>query len=344
MDWQKIFQAIMLPFALAVALSMASYVIPLATNYSMGGSYYEMGEYGYYEMGEYAMTLVYLSIAIALAAFVGGTAALVWAGYRTAKALQGGAVEGGIGAVVLSVLSSITIAVLSFVVSMAASFWMPSNSTTFATSNLLDINSPYFSTYFIMYILFFTLATIAWAIWGFLMGAIGGAIARSQQPPTAAAATKPKTSIAIVATVVLAVIVFIVGGFLVLILIFMPGPPPTNVYCSSSDPAKIMVKASQVDNSFELESFDVGIIKLTNITGGDILAMSCVGSGAFEEAIDASDGCTATVSSGTEITLKPDSGTIAGRFNVSTIKISYKDYADFSRTATITCSGPITVS
>ena len=337
MDWQKIFQAIMLPFALAVALNMASYVIPLATNYSMGGSYYEMGEY--------AMTLVYLSIAIALAAFVGGTAALVWAGYRTAKALQGGAVEGGIGGTVLSVLSSITIAVLSFVVSMAASFWMPSSPITIATSNLLDTSSPYFSTYFLMYILFFVLGAIAWAIWGFLMGAIGGLIARSKQPTPAATATQPKISVAMIVAVVFAVIVFIVGGFLVLILIFMPGPPPSNIYCSSSDPAKIIFKASKMNNSyFGAGTADVGIIKLMNATGGDISIASCVGSGAFEENIDESDGCSATFKSGAEISLEPDSGTTAGTFSSSTIKISYEDYADFSRTVTITCSGPITVS
>jgi hypothetical protein len=338
MDWQKVFQAIMLPFALAVALSMASYAIPLASSYSMGNSYYQMGEY--------AMTLVYLSIAIVLAAFVGGTAALVWAGYRTAKALQGGAVEGGIGAVVLSVLSNITIAVLSFVVSMAASFWMPSSSASFATSNLLDINSPYFSTYFIMYALFLVLGTIGWAIWGFLMGAIGGAIARSKQPPSAAKTAAPGISIATIVAVIFVVIALIVGGllFLVFIVFGFQTDPGANVYCNSSDPAKIMVKASQVDNSFELESFDVGIIKLTNITGGDISAMSCVGSGAFEEAIDASDGCSASVVSGKEIELKPDSGANSGTFPTSTIKISYKDYAYLSRTATITCSGPITVS
>lgn len=329
MDWQKVFQAIMLPFALMVALNMANYVIPLASNY--------------YSTGEYTMTTIYLALAIALAAFVGGTAALVWAGYRTAKALQGGAVEGGVGGTVLSVFSSITIAVLSFVVSMAATIWMPSSSTSFATSNLLDINSPYFSTYFLMYILFFTLGTIAWAIWGFLMGAIGGAIARSQQPPAAAATAAPGINVAMIVAVIVVVIVLIAGGLLFVVLFLFQGPPPS-IMCSSSDPAKILMKASQVDNSFELESVDVGTIILTNLTGGDISIVSCTGSGAFEEVLDSSDGCTATVVSGKEIELKPDSGANIGTFSSSTIKISYKDYADFSRTATITCSGQITVS
>ena len=137
----------------------------------------------------------------------------------------------------------------------------------------------------------------------------------------------------------LIVIAIVVG-----VLVFIVSSPGGNVVCNSSDPGKILVKASQVDSTFAASATDVGTIKLTNITGGDISGASCTATGAFLTPVASGDGCTAALASGAEWTLVPNATSTGGTYSTSTITVGYTDYAALSRTVTITCSGPITVT
>jgi len=139
----------------------------------------------------------------------------------------------------------------------------------------------------------------------------------------------------------LIVIAIVVG-----VLVFIVSSPAGNIVCNSDDPAKIMVKASQVTASYLNADTDVGTIKIVNLTGGDISGITCTGTNAFEfgNIGAAATNCSATLSSGAEMDLLPDAGDTDGTYSSSTISIGYVDYAALDRNATITCSGPITVS
>ena len=132
----------------------------------------------------------------------------------------------------------------------------------------------------------------------------------------------------------LIVIAIVVG-----VLVFIVSSPAGNIVCNSDDPAKMMVKASQVTGSFASNATDVGTIKVVNLTGGDVSSLTCIGTNAFGSDLD----CSSTLLSGSEMEIKPDANT-AGTHSSSSIIVEYTDYASLSRTATITCSGPITVS
>ncbi len=138
----------------------------------------------------------------------------------------------------------------------------------------------------------------------------------------------------------LIVIAIVVG-----VLVFIVSSPGGDVVCSSSDPAKINVKASQVNGAPTDGLDDFGTIILTNLTGGNIsdVVVTSV-SGAFT-GNDATDlGLDPGYTSGQEIKLMPDEDTDAtdSPHGVSTIVIGYTDYASLTRSVTITCSGPIT--
>jgi len=139
----------------------------------------------------------------------------------------------------------------------------------------------------------------------------------------------------------LIVIAIVVG-----VLVFIVSSPAGNVVCNSNDPAKIMVKASQIPGSFQSNATDIATIKITNLTGGNISSASCTATGAFLSPVAVADGCTTDLTSGGEWTfsLNARADTTGSPFGVSTILISYVDYATLSRTATITCSGPISVT
>ena len=137
----------------------------------------------------------------------------------------------------------------------------------------------------------------------------------------------------------LIVIAIVVG-----VLVFIVSSPAGNIVCNSDDPAKMMVKASQVDSTAAASAADIGTIKVTNLTGGDISSVSCSGTGAFATSVAVGDGCTATVVSGAELTFEPNASSTAGTYATSTIAITYNDYASLSRSATITCSGPLTIT
>jgi len=136
----------------------------------------------------------------------------------------------------------------------------------------------------------------------------------------------------------LIVIAIVVG-----VLVFIVSSPAGNIVCNSNDPAKIMVKASQIDTPVD-EGATAGTIKITNLTGGDITVNGeCYGGGGFATSVT---GCPAsTVTSGAEISLTPTAAAASGSpYATSTIAIGYTDYASLDRNATITCSGPLTVN
>jgi len=138
----------------------------------------------------------------------------------------------------------------------------------------------------------------------------------------------------------LIVIAIVVG-----VLVFIVSSPGGDVVCSSSDPAKINVKASQVASAPTDAQDDFGTIILTNLTGGNmsnVVVTSVSGAFTLNDATDL--GLSSSYTSGQEITLTPDEDTDASSspHGVSTIIIGYTDYASLTRSATITCSGPIT--
>lgn len=135
----------------------------------------------------------------------------------------------------------------------------------------------------------------------------------------------------------LIVIAIVVG-----VLVFIVSSPAGNIVCNSDDPAKVMVKASKIETTAAAAA-TLGDIKITNLTGGDMTSVLCTGDGlAFEGAVT---GCSTTVTSGAEITLQPTGGTTSTTpYSTAVIKMKYTDYASLDRNATITCSGPITVT
>jgi len=152
----------------------------------------------------------------------------------------------------------------------------------------------------------------------------------------------------------LIVIAIVVG-----VLVFIVSSPAGSVVCSSSDPNKIMLKGSQMTSSV-VKNTKIGTIIMTNVTGGDmknadIVVTNVTGAGAFAEGTSTS-GTTwesgtvdvnATLTSGEEkkITawaINPATGAPVN--SSSKILLTYTDYAGFNRSATLTCSGPITVT
>ena len=143
----------------------------------------------------------------------------------------------------------------------------------------------------------------------------------------------------------LIVIAIVVG-----VLVFIVSSPAGEVVCSSSDPAKIMVKASQMDEAPTAGLVDFGDIILVNLTGGNMSSVTYVTTaptGAFAGNDNTTLGPTGTamatsITSGVQFTINPDELAAAGVSSTSTITINYNDYAALARSATITCSGPIT--
>jgi len=139
----------------------------------------------------------------------------------------------------------------------------------------------------------------------------------------------------------LIVIAIVVG-----VLVFIVSSPAGDVVCSSSDPNKINVKASQVTAAPEEATTNFGTIILTNLTGGNMsnVTLGSV-SGAFVGNTAGGLGLASSYTSGVEIRLTPDDAGAASQDHaVSIIVINYVDYAGLARDATITCSGPITIA
>lgn len=123
-------------------------------------------------------------------------------------------------------------------------------------------------------------------------------------------------------------------------------PRNYNIVCMSSDPAKIMVKANNTPSTTVANTAkDITTIKITNITGGTMTKVNCgmPFTGAFGDA-NADLGCASEIKSGVEFTVTPDAANTAGTYSTSSFIIFYNDYADFTKYAKITCSGPITVT
>lgn len=137
----------------------------------------------------------------------------------------------------------------------------------------------------------------------------------------------------------LIVIAIVVG-----VLVFIVSSPAGNIVCNSNDPAKMMIKASQISSTGVSGSgISLGSIIVTNLTGGNITITTCTGSEGFAAAVG---GCVASqeVTSGTQITMAPTPAAVAGTYATSVVDVVYTDYSSLTRTATITCSGPLTLS
>jgi len=139
----------------------------------------------------------------------------------------------------------------------------------------------------------------------------------------------------------LIVIAIVVG-----VLVFIVSSPAGNVVCNSSDPSKILVKASQVNSSPATTATDFGTIKLVNLTGGNLTSVECQAiapTGAFAGNTTAILGCPTFVGSGEEFEIQPDRpASLVDTHASSAVTMTYTDYAALDRTVTITCSGPIT--
>ncbi len=130
----------------------------------------------------------------------------------------------------------------------------------------------------------------------------------------------------IVIAIVVGVLVFIVSS-------------PAGVVCNSSDPAKIVVKASNLEANVATGT-DMGKIILTNLTGGDISSVYISSSGAIATTDQAYN---ASVSSGDTIEVTATSAAVE-TYSTSNLMVGYTDFAALDRNVTITCSGPITVT
>ncbi len=123
----------------------------------------------------------------------------------------------------------------------------------------------------------------------------------------------------------------------------------SEVVCTSSDPSKINVKDANVSKAPVNGQKDFGIIFLTNLTGGSLATVGLSSAtGAFAGNTSITLGLSTSYISSAGITLTPDEmitgGTGETTYSESAIKIEYHDYAGFTRNATITCTGPITVN
>jgi hypothetical protein len=129
--------------------------------------------------------------------------------------------------------------------------------------------------------------------------------------------------------------------FLLIILVVQISLPdaPSQLYCSSSAPSKILLKAWQIDSAGG-SGTQLGGIRLVQITGSDISNVSCIGAGAFAESVS---GCLDTIAHGKDFELKPNASK-AGSYDKGTIAIEYTDSDGAEKSAVITCQGAITVS
>jgi len=125
---------------------------------------------------------------------------------------------------------------------------------------------------------------------------------------------------------------------------FIPASPRVEgwVICNSEDPAIILVKAAQVNNTSRQLDGSLGKIVIINLTGGKLSNVTCKGTGAFNTIVP---GCPSqSVEFGQEIELNPKPGE-PKTYLISTIQIGYNlSTSTEQRTTAITCSGPITIT
>ncbi len=352
MDFLKIAKAIKIPFITAVLLGILPVAVsPLAYD-TMGnvGSIPNIG------IMENAMLILG---AVWILQFFGGIAIEIWAGYKAAKAVNGGPIEGGVAGIVLVVASTTATAILSFLFYLASVVFLGGSNTLNSFGVGIDGITSILSIYLIAGLVYFVIIVVWSAIWGFLFGALGGFVVQRKRPASGQSSsaqgiktrtattneTQSKIIAAVIASVFL-VVVLIVSAIFFLGFLIMP-TYSSNVICNSSDPAKIMVRGSSIDEETLLGEPDFGQIKITNLTGGNIENVTCVGkepTGAFAGNDNKSLNCPSAIESGAEIELTPDALAEIGRYSSNnTIVIEYTDYASLKRSATITCNGPITI-
>lgn len=135
----------------------------------------------------------------------------------------------------------------------------------------------------------------------------------------------------------LIVIAIVVG-----VLVFIVSSPTGDIICNSDQPNKIMVRASQITTPGTAGALTaLGEIQITNLTGGNIASnLTCTGTGGFSTT--GTIGCPEDgMVSGEQVTLKPIASATADTYATSSIVLGYDDYAGLTRSARITCSGPL---
>jgi len=143
------------------------------------------------------------------------------------------------------------------------------------------------------------------------------------------------------------IVIAIVVGVLVFIVSSPAGPN-----CSSSDPAKILMRSQALSSSNDATSANK--ILLQNITGGDITITGVSGDGGttgFEVAGSttvntvgiAGTGMSISVTAGNNIDLSSVEYQTANEdiLTNATFTMTYSDAFDLSRTVTITCNGSL---
>ncbi len=113
------------------------------------------------------------------------------------------------------------------------------------------------------------------------------------------------------------------------ILVFIVSSPASDVTFSSSDPAKILLKAGAVQDS------EV-VVKVQNITGGD-LGITGISETGYSDCTANGSGAPLSVSAGAEIVLECVSSSDGG----GTITLDYTDFAGLQRVVVINGSGSV---
>jgi len=181
----------------------------------------------------------------------------------------------------------------------------------------------------ILVVMRFTLRLFAFLYWPIILLVVALAVYKILK-------NKSLVTKILAALIILQIVYYILFG----VFFLTAGWDEGYLVCNSSDPAKIMVKASDVAaESYVGNQEHVGRIIITNLTGGEISNVTCSGSNGFATSVA---NCPSTVSPGTDFELNPLPGQ-TGTYVTNAIEIKYKDSIGVQRSATITCSGPLEI-
>ena len=151
----------------------------------------------------------------------------------------------------------------------------------------------------------------------------------------------------------LIVIAIVVG-----VLIFIVSSPTSGVVCSSSDPAKILFKSSNIPVATATDPVVARVINIQNATGGALSGVTItaqsgnfgMGAGVLDPQLNiastlADPGVPAVVSGGNLYLFPAFTAvglpTSVGASVLGSYTLSYKDQFDYNKTVVITCQGKI---
>jgi hypothetical protein len=123
--------------------------------------------------------------------------------------------------------------------------------------------------------------------------------------------------------------------------------PPVTIVCSSNDPAKMPV-SYEITPEPKANQPEFAKIGFANLTGDDITVTDCdtpEPTGAFAGNNNETMGCLPPgyiIAAGAHFYLALDELAAAGSYDVSTLTVTYTDYAGLTKTVKTTCTGTIT--